>query len=348
MSVDLSVVVPCYNESAVVDQLVETLVPVLDALGRDYEVILVDDGSRDDTLERLRVISAQRPAFSYLALSRNFGKEGAMLAGLSQAQGDAVAIMDADLQHPPELIGAMLELLDAGFEQVVARRDRHGDPWTRTLASRAYYRLVNGLIDVRLQDGAGDFRILSRTALRALLSLGEVNRFSKGLFAWIGFKTTYVDYQNVARAGGESKWGLRSLVDYGIDSVLSFNNKPLRMAIHLGLVISLLAVVYGVWVGVDALVHGNAVPGYVTLICAVVGLGGVQMIMLGVIGEYLGRIYLETKGRPHFLIREGSAGLDTPVALPIGRDHDVLLEHRENAAAGQHHLARDKRPDEWR
>jgi glycosyltransferase involved in cell wall biosynthesis len=304
--VDLSVVVPCYNESAVIDQLVATLVPALEEIGGTFEVILVDDGSSDDTLERLRALSAADARVRYLALSRNFGKEGAMLAGLSEAAGEAVAIMDADLQHPPELLAPMVRLLEAGYEQVVARRDRSGDPWLRTLLSRTYYRFVNGLIDVELEDGAGDFRVLNRTALRALLSLGESNRFSKGLFAWIGFRTTYLDYRNASRAAGESKWGMRSLVNYGIDSVISFNNKPLRLAIHAGVLISAVAVVYGIWVVGDAIVQGNSVPGYVTLICAVVGLGGLQMILLGVLGEYLGRIYTETKNRPHFLIRESS------------------------------------------
>ena len=192
----------------------------------------------------------------------------------------------------------------SGYEQVVARRDRVGDPRLRTIVSRLYYRMVNGLVDVRLEDGAGDFRVLSRTALDALLALGEANRFSKGLFAWIGFRTGYIDYRNVARAAGESTWSMRQLFDYGIDSVVSFNSKPLRLAIHVGLLITAIAVVYGGWVLVDGIVQGNRVPGYVTLICAVVGLGGLQMVLLGVIGEYLGRIYLETKQRPHFLVRE--------------------------------------------
>jgi polyisoprenyl-phosphate glycosyltransferase len=323
--VHISVVVPCYNEGEVIDQLIEALLPALDDIGREYEVILVDDGSTDDTLARMRMIQARAPRVKYLALSRNFGKEGAMLAGLSQAAGDAIAIMDADLQHPPELLGPMVDLLDAGYEQVVARRDRTGDPWFRTLLSRTYYRFVNGLIDVDVEDGAGDFRVLNRTALQALLSLGESNRFSKGLFAWIGFKTTYLDYRNAARAGGESKWGIRSLVNYGIDSVISFNNKPLRMAIHVGILISAVAVVYGLWVVSAAIVNGNSVPGYVTLICAVVGLGGLQMTMLGVIGEYLGRIYIETKSRPHFLIRE-SGGTELPTMPAIGREHGSRSE----------------------
>jgi glycosyltransferase involved in cell wall biosynthesis len=303
---DLSVVVPCFNEVSVIEQFVDTLESQLAPLGMTYEVVMVDDGSSDGTLDRMRIIHAERPAFRFLALSRNFGKEGAMLAGLTEARGDAVAIMDADLQHPPELLGGMVEVLDSGFEQVVARRDRTGDPWLRTVTSRIYYRVVNRLIDVELQDGAGDYRVLSRPAVRALLTLRESNRFSKGLFAWIGFRTTYVNYRNAPRQGGESKWGLRSLFNYGINSLIAFNDKPLRMAIHLGLLITAVAVGYGLWVVADAAVSGNSVPGYVTLICAVVGLGGLQMILLGVIGEYLGRIYRETKARPSYIVRERS------------------------------------------
>jgi glycosyltransferase involved in cell wall biosynthesis len=304
--VDLTVVVPCYNEGAVVDRLVEALTTTCDALGRSYEVILVDDGSSDDTLARLRAVHEAQPQFRYVALSRNFGKEAAMLAGLEEAAGDAVAIMDADLQHPPELLPVMLELLDGGYDQVVARRNRTGDPWLRTLASKTYYRFVNRMIDVELEDGAGDFRVLARPAVRALLALKETNRFSKGLFAWIGFRTTYVDYQNAPRQGGETKWSTRSLFNYGINSVIAFNDRPLRMAIHVGLLVTAVAVGYGAWVLVDAVVNGNSVPGYVTIICAVVGLGGLQMILTGIMGEYLGRIYSETKSRPPYFVREKS------------------------------------------
>lgn len=304
--VDLSVVVPCYNEGEVVDELAERLSGVLDGTGRSYEVVLVDDGSSDDTMERLRAIHEARPAFRYIALSRNFGKEGAMLAGLRAADGDAVAIMDADLQHPPELLPTMWERLESGYEQVVARRDRTGDPVARTLASRLYYKLVNRLVDVRLEDGAGDFRMLARPALRALISLEETNRFSKGLMAWIGFRTTYIDYRNAPRAAGTSTWGFRSLFNYGVDSVLSFNAKPLRQAIHIGLIASIIGLGYGAWVLGGAIIDGNEVPGYVTLMCAIVGLGGIQMILIGIMGEYLGRIYAETKSRPAFLVRETS------------------------------------------
>ncbi len=323
--VELSVVVPCYNEEDSLPELVRVLRAELTALTDGFEVVLVDDGSRDRTREILREVHAADPRFRFLALSRNFGKEAAMLAGLSQSGGDAVAIVDADLQHPPRLLATMLPLLDQGYEQVVARRTRAGDPRVRTWLSRGYYRLMNRLVEVRLEDGVGDFRVLSRTAVRALLALGEYNRFSKGLFAWIGFETAVVDYENVARESGATKWRLRDLVNYGIDGVLSFNSRPLRLSIHFGAFVAAVAFAYALWVLGAAILHGNPVPGYVTTICAVVGFGGVQMIMLGVIGEYLGRIYAETKRRPHFLIEESSEGPDrTPVAVVLGPEHEAL------------------------
>lgn len=322
----LSVVVPCYNEEKVLDRLIEVLTAQLPALADDFEVVLVDDGSRDGTLARLRAAAKADPRFRYLALSRNFGKEAAMLAGLSQARGDAVAILDADLQHPPELLASMLPYLGQGYDQVVARRTRTGDAAVRTLASRLYYRMMNRLVEVKLEDGVGDFRVLSRTAVRALLALGEYNRFSKGLFSWIGFDTAVVDYENVAREAGESKWGLRSLLNYGIDGVLSFNSRPLRTAIHFGVLVTVLAFAYAAWVLIDAMVSGVSAPGYVTIISAVVGFGGLQMIMLGVVGEYLGRIYLEVKNRPHFLLKETSDGLASPVTVVLGPQHEDFLQ----------------------
>jgi glycosyltransferase involved in cell wall biosynthesis len=332
---DLSVVVPCYNEEDVLPSMVAVLRDELTGLVGEFEVIFVDDGSRDDTLRLMREVSASDPRFRYLALSRNFGKEAAMLAGLSQARGDAVAIMDADLQHPPQLLKEMLARLDEGFEQVVARRTRTGDAAMRTFVSKMYYRVMNRLVDVQLQDGVGDFRVLSRKAVRALLALGECNRFSKGLFAWIGFATAVVDYENVRREAGATKWSMRSLVNYGIDGVVSFNTRPLRLAIYFGLMVSVVAFGYALWVLGDAILHGNPVAGYVTTICAVVGFGGVQMVLLGVIGEYLGRIYAETKRRPHFLLKESSDGADlTPVAVVLGPEHEPLSGHPVHIPAG--------------
>ena len=327
---ELSVVIPCYNEEASLPRLVEVLAAELPPLVASYEVILVDDGSSDRTLPLLREISRADPAFRYLALSRNFGKESAMLAGLSQARGEKVAIMDADLQHPPELLAQMLPMLDGDVQQVVARRTREDDPALRTFLSRAYYRLINRLVDVELEDGVGDFRVLDRTAVKALLTLGETNRFSKGLFAWIGFETAVVDYRNVSRAAGSTKWRMSDLFNYGIDGVVSFNYRPLRLSIWFGVVVTAVAILYAFWVLAAAIIHGNSAPGYVTLICAISGFGGVQMILLGVIGEYLGRIYAETKRRPLFLLKEsshpgGGGGVPAAVTTALGPEHEDRL-----------------------
>lgn len=320
-SVELSVVVPCLNEEQVLLHLNEVLSRDLTAITADFEVLFIDDGSKDDSVAVMRKIHQLDPRFRYVALSRNFGKEAAMLAGLSQASGRAVAILDADLQHPPSLLAKMLPMLDMGYDQVVARRTRTGDTAVRRALSRLYYRVFNRLIEVDIEDGVGDFRILSQRAVRALLSLGEYNRFSKGLFSWIGFSTAVVDYDNVERTTGESRWRFSDLVNYGIDGVLSFNARPLRLAIHLGAFVTVIAFTYAAWVVADALIGGNPVDGYVTIICAILGFGGVQLIMLGVIGEYLGRIYYETKGRPHFLVKE-SSGDATPVTTALGPAHD--------------------------
>ena len=240
--IELSVVVPCFDEEAGLAALVAELKQVLPTVARDFEVVLVDDGSSDRTLPMLREAAAADPRFRYLALSRNFGKESAMLAGLSHARGEAVAIIDADLQHPPQLLAKMVPLLDQGYEQVVARRTRTGDPAVRTALSRAYYRMINRLVDVHLEDGVGDFRVMSRSAVRALLALGEYNRFSKGLFSWIGFTTAMVDYENVSREAGQTKWRMRDLFNYGLDGILSFNTRPLRLAIYFGVLVAAVTV----------------------------------------------------------------------------------------------------------
>jgi glycosyltransferase involved in cell wall biosynthesis len=317
--VELSVVVPCLDEAGVIVPLLAALDAERASVGRryaDFEILVVDDGSTDATLDLVRAAAERDPRVHYLSLSRNFGKEAAMLAGLGHARGRAVAIMDADLQHPPHLLARMLELLEEGADQVVARRNRTGDSWTRTRLSRGFYKVMNTMTEVHVDDGAGDFRLLGPVAVRAILSMEERNRFSKGLFAWIGLRTSVIDYDNVARTGGASRWKLRSLVKYGLDGLLSFNFKPLRAALYLGLVVTTVAFVYAAWVLGRAIVVGVDVPGYVTLVCTVVWLGGVQLILLGVLGEYLGRIYLEVKRRPHYIVassndeRESRAGGD--------------------------------------
>ena len=328
----LSIVVPCYNEEAVIDlfdkRIRETL-DTVDAVSTDYELCYVDDGSRDGTLERLRGLAANHPGNTrYVSFSRNFGKEAGILAGLREATGEAVVVMDADLQHPPELILRMLELHRKGHDQVIARRTREGDKAVRTATSRLYYRMINKWVDVELTDGAGDFRLLSRPAVDALLSMPEYNRFSKGLFSWIGFDTVTFDYRNAAREAGETKWRFGSLVNYGMDGLISFNNRPLRLGIYAGLGLAAVAAVYAAFITVQAIIQGPTAPGYVTLLVAITGLGGLQMVMLGLIGEYIGRIYYETKRRPHFLVKETNAARAFRVGDQAGAPSGELRSDR--------------------
>lgn len=301
----LSLVVPCHNEAASLERLYEETLAATAGLSREFELILVNDGSRDATLEIARGLAAHDVRVRVISFSRNFGKEAAMLAGLRASRGDAVAIMDADLQHPPQLLRDMVAVLLQGeADQVVARRSRAGDSAIRTWFSKAYYRLVNGLVDVELTDGVGDFRVLSRRAVESLLELGEQNRFSKGLFSWIGYPTTVISYENVLRDAGESSWTFRSLVNYGLDGVLSFNQKPLRFVFGVGVFAILVSVAHLVWLLVGFFRQGVQTPGYLTTIAAVTMFSGVQLISLAIIAEYIGRIYLEVKGRPHYIIAE--------------------------------------------
>lgn len=301
-----SIVVPCYREAAGLPVLHARLAAMAETVDTDMEFVFVDDGSADGTPAVLRKLAESDPRVKYLALSRNFGKEAAMLAGLRAARGDAVVIMDADLQHPPELVPRLLDEHLAGADQVVARRDRTNDSPLRRSLSRLYFRLVNSVVEVRLVDGEGDFRLLSRRALDALLGLTEYNRFSKGLFAWIGFPVAVVPFRSGVREHGRSSWSLESLVNYGVDGILSFNSKPLRSAIHAGILLVIASAAYLGWTIVNALTAGVDTPGYLTSIAAIIGLGGAQMILLGIVGEYVGRIFLETKRRPHFIVMDSN------------------------------------------
>ncbi|MFC8915098.1 glycosyltransferase family 2 protein [Streptomyces sp. NPDC057116] len=309
----ISIVVPCFNEEEIIGRFHDHVATELESLAvefsAEFELVYVDDGSHDRTLSLLEGLAAADPRTRYVSFSRNFGKEAAMLAGLQHAGGDAVVIMDADLQHPPVLVGRMLRLYGEGFDQVVARRTRTGDRVTRTVAARAYYRLINRFVDVELVDGVGDFRLLSRRTVDAVLELTEYNRFSKGLFAWVGFRTTTFEYENARREQGRSKWTFGKLLNYGLDGLISFNDKPLRAALYLGLLLVSLAGAYAAWIVGVALVNGVDTPGYVTLLVTVTALAGVQMVMLGLVGEYVGRIYYEVKRRPHFLVK----ATNTPV-----------------------------------
>lgn len=300
----ISLVVPCYNESASVLALYEEISQVFADLTVDWKLILVDDGSRDNTAELIRDLADRDKRVRGVIFSRNFGKEAAMLAGLHRADGDYVVILDGDLQHPPALIPQLIERAQAtGADQIIACRDRAGESGLRKFLSKSYYRMVNSLLDeVRLRDGEGDFRLLSKRACNALISLDERSRFSKGLFSWIGFPTEVIEYTNVVREAGVSSWSIKSLFEYGLNGVLSFNTKPLRVASYFGASIFGLSLLYLVALLVGWAINGVTAPGYITIIAAIIGFAGLQLLALGVIGEYVGRIYQEIKQRPHYLV----------------------------------------------
>jgi len=309
--VKISLVVPCYNEEKNIQEFYDEVTNLLSTIDCTYEIVLVNDGSKDNTLVMLQTLSLRDERVKYISFSRNFGKEAGMLAGLTYASGDAVIILDADLQHPPSLIPQLLEGYNEGFDQVIAKRNRTGDKVVRTAFSKLYYKIMNKFVDIELTDGVGDFRLLSRKAVNSLLSLQEYNRFSKGLFSWIGYKTIVIEYENVLRNEGESSWSFSSLLNYGIDGVISFNNRPLRMLIYLGLFVMIAGLVYILCTFFQITFSHQSTPGYFTTISAILLLGGIQLISLGVIGEYIGRIYYETKRRPQFIIDE------TNVEIPM-------------------------------
>ncbi len=310
----ISVVIPCYNEEKVLKNTFEKLYSVLNEYSLkkecDYELIFVNDGSRDSTLNILRDLQNKYDFVKFISFSRNFGKEAAMLAGLKYSSGDAVIIIDADLQHPPDLIPDMVENYKEGYDQVIAKRNRKGDSAVKSSFAKLYYKIVNNLIDVELTDGSGDFRLLSKNAVNAILSMPETTRFSKGIFSWIGFKGKTIEYENKLRVDGESKWTLKSLIQYGLDGILSFNNKPLRLIIYIGFIVVILSILYVIITFINIVIHGIDVPGYFTIITAILIIGGIQLISLGIIGEYIGRIYYEVKKRPHYIVEETNIKID--------------------------------------
>ena len=301
----LTVVVPAYNESAVLRRFHERLGAVLDRLTVDAAVLYVDDGSRDDTWSIIETLAASDPRVGALRLSRNFGKEAALTAGLDAVNVGAAVVIDADLQDPPELIPTLIEHWQAGHDVVYATRTaREGESRFKRFTAAAFYRSMEKLSDTAIPRDTGDFRLLSRRALDALGQLRERQRFMKGMFSWIGYRQIAVRYQREPREAGTTKWNYWRLAQLAIEGITSFSTVPLRLATWVGMSSALLAFVYGVWVLLKALLHGDPVHGYPTLILVILFLGGMQLLALGVIGEYLGRNYAESKQRPLYFIEE--------------------------------------------
>ena len=301
----LSVVVPLYNEEAVLPLLHRRLLAVLAAVAGSVEIIYVDDGSTDCTGPMLQQLRLGCAWVSVVRFSRNFGKEQALTAGLQLARGDAVVLIDADLQHPPEVIPAMVAAWREGADVVnMRRRDRNEESWLRRSSARIFYRLINGLSDTPIPQDIGDFRLFSRRAVDALNQLPERNRFMKGLFAWIGFRQTTLDFDCDQRAAGQSKWRWRQLLHFAIEGVTAFSVRPLKLASYAGLTSALIAFGYALYFLVKTLVFGDSVAGFPTLIVVVLMLGGLQLLAIGVLGEYLGRLCLESKRRPLYIVED--------------------------------------------
>ena len=313
----VSILIPILNEEHSLPELGRRLPQVLDRLGVEWRVLFVDDGSHDGTLEAIRKLNAQDHRFTAISFSRNFGKEIAVAAGLRHVTGDACIIMDADLQHPPEVLTNFVERWREGYDIVYGKRvDRHTDGPAYRFLAKVYYRVFNFLVDSDIPKNAGDFRLLSRRAIDAMNTLQERARFNKGLYSWIGFKSIAVPYSVAERRHGSSKWSLRRLVSYAIDGVTSFSTIPLRVWSLLGLAISLMAMIYSALFMVNTLIFGADIPGFPTLIISVMFFSGAQLISLGIMGEYLGRVYDEVKARPLYIIAD-EIGLASSVKAPI-------------------------------
>lgn len=303
----ISVIVPCYNEEESLPLFYPEIKKVRDTLPEyAFEVILVDDGSKDRTVEIMRELAEKDEEIRYLSFSRNFGKESAMYAGLKNASGDYVVLMDADLQHPPALLPEMLKgIKEEGYDSVATRRvDRQGEPPIRSFFARQFYKLMNKISQTELVDGAQDYRMMTRQFVDSLLELSEYNRFSKGLFGWVGYKTKWLPHENTERVAGETKWSFWNLLKYSIDGIVAFSTAPLAIAMVIGILFACLAFIMVIFIVVRTLIFGDPVAGWPTMACLILLIGGVQLICIGILGTYLSKTYLEVKKRPIYVAKE--------------------------------------------
>ena len=301
----LSVVIPCYNEEEAIPLFYKAFLKETKGMPVDFEFVFVDDGSRDGTLEQLEKLGEQDERVHFISFSRNFGKESAMFAGMEAATGDYVAIMDVDLQDPPALLPEMLNAIETeGYDCVASRRvTRKGEPPIRSFFARAFYKLINSISKTEIVDGARDFRLMTRQMVNAILELKEVGRFSKGLFSWVGFKTKWLEYENIERVAGETKWSFWKLLLYSIDGITAFSTAPLAIASFAGVLFCVIAFAMLLFFFFKTVLFGDPVAGFPATICIILLLGGIQLFCMGILGQYLSKTYLETKKRPIYIVK---------------------------------------------
>ena len=302
----LSLIIPCYIEEAAAPIFHREATEVLRGMDAEYEMLFINDGSQDQTLAVLRSLAAQDPHVTYLSFSRNFGKEAAMYAGFCNAKGDYVAVMDADMQDPPSLLPQMMELLASGeYDSVATRRTtRKGEPVIRSWFAGKFYQLINKISNADIVDGSRDFRLMRREMVDAIVEMGEYNRFSKGIFGWIGFRTYWLSYENVERVAGETKWNFWKLFKYAVDGIINFSQAPLSIASWFGIFMTFISFLMLIFIVVRKVAFGDPVDGWASTICVMIFIGGVQLFCLGIMGQYIAKTYMESKHRPHYIISE--------------------------------------------
>jgi len=303
----LSIIIPCYNEEETIHPFLTATKEVENELSNElvFEYLFVNDGSKDATLKILREVSRDFDNVHYLSFSRNFGKEAALLAGLEHAKGDLITVMDVDLQDPPELLVPMYEKIKSGCDVVGTRRaDRSGEPPIRSFFSKLFYQLINKVSDTEMVDGARDFRLMTRQVVNSILELQEVNRFSKGLFAWVGYKVDYISYENRERVAGESSWSFWSLFKYSLEGFINFSDAPLNLSVWYGLLSFLLSFFGMLFVIIRKLTIGGSITGWASTVSIILFMGGLQLLSIGIIGKYVSKIFLETKKRPIYIVKE--------------------------------------------
>ncbi|QFJ56309.1 glycosyltransferase family 2 protein [Pseudobutyrivibrio xylanivorans] len=305
----ISLIIPCYNEQEALPIFYKEVTSILKSISFDYELLFVNDGSKDNTLQILRNLTKEDDHVKYFSFSRNFGKEAAMYAGFKNASGNYVAVMDADMQDPPSLLPQMLNILEQGeYDSVATRRvNRDGEPIIRSWFARRFYKLINKISDADIVDGARDFRLMKREMVDAICAMGEYNRFSKGIFGWIGFRTYWLPYENTERVAGETKWNFWKLFKYAIDGIINFSQAPLSVASWGGMTMTMCAFISLIVIVVRKIIFGDPVAGWASTISVVIFIGGIQLFCFGIMGQYVAKLYLESKHRPHYILSETNA-----------------------------------------